>query len=47
MVGLMQELVEDFHVVELSGRASIGTKAGTKEELMIVPRDTRRKLFSS
>ena len=47
--GLVQELVEVFHVVEVGGRPPIGGKAGTKGEWTIgdlilpVPGDIRRK----
>lgn len=46
--GLVQELVEVFHVVEVGGRPPIGGKAGTKGEWTIgdlilpVPGDIRR-----
>lgn len=46
--GLVQELVEVFHVVEVGGRPPIGLKAGTKGEWTIgdlilpVPGDIRR-----
>ncbi|TFK49213.1 hypothetical protein OE88DRAFT_1633478 [Heliocybe sulcata] len=46
--GLVQELVEVFHVVEVGGRPPIGSKAGTKGEWTIgdlvlpVPGDIRR-----
>jgi hypothetical protein len=45
--GLVQELVEVFHVVEVGGRPPIGGKAGTKGEWTIgdlilpVPGDIR------
>ena len=47
--GLVQELVEVFNIVEVGGRPSIGSKAGTKGEWKIgdlilpVPGDIRRK----
>lgn len=47
--GLVQELVEVFHVVEVGGRPPIGGKAGTKGEWTIgdlilpVPGDIRRE----
>jgi hypothetical protein len=49
--GLVQELVEVFHVVEVGGRPPIGGKAGTKGEWTIgdlilpVPGDMRRECF--
>jgi hypothetical protein len=49
--GLVQELVEVFHVVQVGGRPPIGGKAGTKGEWTIgdlilpVPGDIRRKFF--
>jgi hypothetical protein len=49
--GLVQELVEVFHVVEVGGRPPLGGRTGTKGEWSIgnlvlpVPGDIRRERF--